>query len=318
MDVLAELGPLALASRLKRLADGLMQDGIRVYQDSGVEFEPRWFPVYYYLSRSGPSAVTEIARGLGVSHPAVNQVAKELIGANILATYKDRRDKRKRVLALTRHGKLMLPALESVWREIRSSLQEVVDAAGPDFLVKLAAVEGALADKTLHHRFVERYQPGRLAAIDVGDLTRDDVAVFRSLNEAWIEEHFGGLEEADRRMLEDPWTYVIDDGGSVLVARDRDSGQILGTCALINRGEGMGELAKMTVARSARGLGIGKLIARGALERARKGGFRTLYLETNSSLTPALRLYEALGFVRKPSPFRSDYARADVYMEFNR
>jgi putative acetyltransferase len=44
-----------------------------------------------------------------------------------------------------------------------------------------------------------------------------------------------------------------------------------------------------------------------------------LYLETNKKLTPAVRLYEALGF-RHLSPERvvpSPYARADVYMELD-
>ncbi|MFT7688506.1 MAG: hypothetical protein ACI9FB_003870, partial [Candidatus Azotimanducaceae bacterium] len=50
MDLLRDLGALGLGSRLKRLSDQLMQDGIRIYRETGVDFEPKWFPVYYYLS----------------------------------------------------------------------------------------------------------------------------------------------------------------------------------------------------------------------------------------------------------------------------
>ena len=57
MDILSDLGALAFGSRLKRLSDQLMQDGIRVYRDSGLPFEPKWFPVFYYLGKKGPSAV---------------------------------------------------------------------------------------------------------------------------------------------------------------------------------------------------------------------------------------------------------------------
>ena len=39
-----------------------------------------------------------------------------------------------------------------------------------------------------------------------------------------------------------------------------------------------------------------------------------LYLETNSSLAPALALYRATGF-RDLAPVESPYVRADVFME---
>jgi hypothetical protein len=58
-DLLTELGALALGSRLKRLADSLMQDGVRIYETVGSEFEPRWFPVFTYLYRRGPTSITE-------------------------------------------------------------------------------------------------------------------------------------------------------------------------------------------------------------------------------------------------------------------
>lgn len=314
MDLLAELGALALASRFKRLVDRLVQDGIRVYRDAGVAFEPRWFPVYYYLSHVGPSGVTDIARGLGVSHPAVNQVAREMARAGLVATYKDVSDKRRRVLALTRAGKQMLPTLEGVWRDVRAALQEIVNAGGDDFLDRVAAIERALDSEGFHARFLARHDPSRLEAVAIADLSPADVPAFAALNEAWIVEHFE-MEDADRRMLEDPIGYVVEPGGVVLVAKDRNSDAVLGTCALVNHGDGVVELAKMTVSRIARGLGIGKLIGRAALERARREGYRRIFLETNSSLAPALQLYRELGFVERPSPFVSDYARADIYME---
>lgn len=48
---------------------------------------------------------------------------------------------------------------------------------------------------------------------------------------------------------------------------------------------------------------------------AREMGFMKLYLESNSVLSPALGLYRELGFEQMEFPYRSDYSRADVYME---
>ena len=61
-DILDELGALALGSRLKRLSDALFQDGARIYQAAGQGFEPRWFPVFVYLYRKGPTSITELAQ----------------------------------------------------------------------------------------------------------------------------------------------------------------------------------------------------------------------------------------------------------------
>ena len=313
MDMIRELGALALGSRLKRLSDRLMQDGIRVYRDSGVDFQPRWFPVYYYLAKVGPSSVTDIARGLGITHPSVNQVAREMIARDLVAAYKDTRDKRKRVLALTRLGKAQMPGLEAVWQDIRAALQSVLDETRVDFLGYLETIERSLDKQDFHQRFMDRHA-AVAAGIEIIGWDASLAGHFRTLNEAWIGEHFE-MEPADHQILGDPRAYVVDKGGDILFARQKTTGDVLGTCALINRGEGIAELAKMTVSAAARGRGIGKLIGRAVIDRARALGFHRLYLETNSSLAPALGLYRDLGFQQKPSPFESDYSRADIYME---
>ena len=47
---------------------------------------------------------------------------------------------------------------------------------------------------------------------------------------------------------------------------------------------------------------------------AREAGAPRLYLETSSTLGPALALYDSFGFVRLP-PRETPYVRADVFME---
>ena len=56
MDLIKQLGPMALGSRLKRLTVRMNKDVSRVYRELGLDFEARWFPVAYLLSRRQPLA----------------------------------------------------------------------------------------------------------------------------------------------------------------------------------------------------------------------------------------------------------------------
>jgi ribosomal protein S18 acetylase RimI-like enzyme len=81
--------------------------------------------------------------------------------------------------------------------------------------------------------------------------------------------------------------------------------------------EGEFEVAKMAVAPECQGAGIGRALLTAGIDLARSLGAHRLFLETNHVLTPAIRLYESLGFQHMP-PERihpSPYARSDVKME---
>ena len=76
------------------------------------------------------------------------------------------------------------------------------------------------------------------------------------------------------------------------------------------------ELTKMAVTTAAQGLGAGRRLGEAVIDRYRALGGTSLYLESHSSLAPALALYESLGFRHSPRPAPSEYARSDVYMEY--
>ena len=143
-----------------------------------------------------------------------------------------------------------------------------------------------------------------------------DEEAFRMLNEAWITKYFR-LEDKDRETLEDPHSHILSPGGQIFIAVR--NGQRIGCCGLIALARGSMEVAKMAVAESERGQGIGRKLLDSAIDYARVHRVRRLYLETNSSLANAIHLYESAGFERVPAERiqPSPYARANVYMEMN-
>ena len=136
-------------------------------------------------------------------------------------------------------------------------------------------------------------------------------ADFARLNYAWIERYFE-IEAADRQSLDNPEQKILQPGGHIFMAQMDN--QIVGTCALVKAGDAVYELAKMAVAESARGKGIGWLLGRAAIDKAEELGARSIFLESNTILKPAIHLYQKLGFkkvIRSPSP----YNRCNIQME---
>ena len=136
-------------------------------------------------------------------------------------------------------------------------------------------------------------------------------AAFKSLNEAWISRYFA-IEARDREVLGNPQGYIIDPGGKIFMAMDGP--QAVGCVAMIRMDDGGFEIAKMTVTEAARGIGLGRQLMDRCIEAGTAAGAPRLYLETNSSLAPALSLYRAVGFKDMP-PAQTEYARCDVWME---
>jgi GNAT superfamily N-acetyltransferase len=148
---------------------------------------------------------------------------------------------------------------------------------------------------------IRQFQPG-------------DEAAFRRLNEEWISRYFE-IEPKDELSFADPQRTILDAGGKILFAIS--GGECVGCCALIRMDENEYEVAKMAVTPSHQGSGIGRLLLRAVIKAARSAGATRLYIETNHTLTPAIRLYESLGF-KHLDPARitpSPYARADVFLE---
>jgi len=75
------------------------------------------------------------------------------------------------------------------------------------------------------------------------------------------------------------------------------------------------EVAKMTVAEGLRGSGLGRALMQRCIEVGAEAGAPRLYLETNSTLAPALGLYRAVGFTDVGPPANLVYARGDTWME---
>jgi DNA-binding MarR family transcriptional regulator len=151
-DHLEDLGSLALASRFRRLADRLVAEVAQVYDRESVPFEPRWFGVFHLLTRRAPLSIREASEALGVSHTAVSQVVKELRGARLVSSTRDRSDARRRSLVLSCRGRALEDRLRGLWKVFEDAYGDLLEEADPRLLDSLLRLESALDGRALHER----------------------------------------------------------------------------------------------------------------------------------------------------------------------
>lgn len=119
---------------------------------------------------------------------------------------------------------------------------------------------------------------------------------------AELDERFDGGFDAGKTISADP-EETTPPHGAFLIAR-LDGSPI--ACGALKRvAPGIGTIKRMWVAKSARGMGLGRRMLRALEEQARDLGFATLRLETNRSLVEARHLYLRYGY-QETAPFNAE------------
>ena len=136
---------------------------------------------------------------------------------------------------------------------------------------------------------------------------------FEKFNRHWIEKYFV-MEAVDEFVLTNPEEAILKPGGAILMAEY--DGEIAGTVALRKANETTYEFTKMAVDKNFQRKGIAEALSYASFEKAKELGAKKVILYSNSILTPAIRLYEKLGFKHVPVG-NPGYKRSDVKMEIS-
>ena len=136
---------------------------------------------------------------------------------------------------------------------------------------------------------------------------------FEKFNRAWIEAFFK-MEELDKYVLTQPDDAIIKKGGAILMGLY--DGKVAGTVALRKLSDKEYEFTKMAVDEKFRRKGIAEALSLAAIKKAVELGAERIVLYTQSSLSPAIKLYSKIGF-RQIKVGPGTYERADVKMEIS-
>ncbi len=311
-DILRDLGPVFLGSRLKRLAERMQGGAGRILTEAGLPLQPAQMPLLAALDR-GPMTVGQLVEAVGASQPGVTRAAGQLVALGLIRSARGK-DQRRRTLSLTPAGEAAMARVRLlIWPRIGPAVTAMLDGMSGPFLDQVGAIEAALAAQPLDAR-VAALAPAGLAIRDFDDSL---AGAFFEINAEWITTMFT-MEPADRETIEHPRAHIVDPGGAILFVEAPGLG-VIGTCALRKQAEGVFELTKMAVRPAARGLKAGEYLLEATIARAFEMGAETLYLLTNTDCAAAIHLYEKNGFQHDAqimADYGARYARCNVAMRY--
>jgi GNAT superfamily N-acetyltransferase len=106
--------------------------------------------------------------------------------------------------------------------------------------------------------------------------------------------------------------------------RDRSSAwiakkarNVIGSVLIIERPENAAQLRLLFVARSVRGIGLGRWLVEEAVRYCRSCGFQRIYLWTVAGLDRAISIYESVGFAETEKKLTQEWGQTSTEVRFD-
>lgn len=243
--------------------------------------------IIFELAQRDDLTATDLCRELGLDAGYLSRILARLEQQGLLEKVRSEADGRQRLLRLTAEGQHAFRVLDQRSRdEVADMLSELSERDQRRLLDAMETIEGVF-DKGLKYA-----EPFVLRPHEPGDL-------------GWVVHRHGALYARE---------YDWDAQFEALVARivadfittfdpDRDrcwiaemEGEIVGSVFVVHESDTVAKLRLLLVEPKARGLGLGTRLVEECIRFARRRGYRTLMLWTNSVLVEARHLYEKAGF----------------------
>lgn len=120
---------LGLGTRLRVLQTSLDDAVEQAYRNAGLDFRPRYFPIFKMLMVKGSMPIGELAEALSQTQPAVTQTVNHMRASGLVVSVKAQ-DRRERPIALSDKSRAAIPQLERVWTAVERAAS-ALDASLP-------------------------------------------------------------------------------------------------------------------------------------------------------------------------------------------
>lgn len=260
----------AVTGRIGVLSDNYLGSG-RPLGEARLLFE---------IGRDGAN-VRDLRTRLSLDSGYLSRLLRSLERQGLATSQRADGDARVRRITLTPKGRKEWGALDRRSQELASSLLAPLGERQRERL--LAAMEE-----------VERLMRASSVTIEPADPGSAEARMCIAAYFGELQERFDAGFDPARSTSADP-AELVPPAGLFLVARL--DGQPVGCGALKINGRRLGEIKRMWVAPSARGLGIAQRLLDALEKHAADAGLNILQLDTNRSLSEARALYARNGYV---------------------
>jgi DNA-binding MarR family transcriptional regulator len=151
-DFVRSLGLSFLAHRLKRASETILEGSAAALRRHGFASPARAGSTLLLLREQGPTAVTEIACRLRLSHPLIIKLTAAMAAAQLVRDEADPKDNRRRLIALTETGAAEAARFHAFARALGRTFEAMFAEAGADLFAALGRFEAAAEGRPIAAR----------------------------------------------------------------------------------------------------------------------------------------------------------------------
>ncbi len=295
MSFYEEHGALIFGTRLKRLSEKFLQDVARIYKQLDIDFEPVWFPVFYLLNERGTVTMTEIAKELKISQPAVSQLVNSLKDKKYVEFTKASVDKRKILVCFTEAGALLTEKLVPVWQSLKRAMEELLNESqnSSTLLEGLNEVETRLDEKSILDRVLKDIDQFSTKGLKVIPYKPEYKSQYRKLMFPWLVNNFDD-DKIPIELINSPFEAFITKGGLINLVKVRE--EIVAVSVIEITGKSSAQIIYLGVDQNWEWRNIGTQLLREEIKQLSKQKVKNVLIELHDNQSNYKALYEKRGF----------------------
>ena len=245
--------------------------------------------IIYELAHRDVVTAADLGRELGLDAGYLSRSVSRLEQQGLLDRLPSESDGRQRLLRLTPAGEQAFALLDKRARDEAAEMLHNLSAEEQQRLLKSMQTIESVFDQGKSFKFAEPFFLRSHESGDMGWVTHRHGVLYR--------QEYGWDERFEALVAQ----VVSDFINHYNPARERCwiaemGGEIVGSVFVVQASETVAKLRLLLVEPKARGLGLGSRLVEECIRFARRNGYKTMLLWTNSILVAARRIYERAGF----------------------